>query len=228
MNNADFEGESEDRWEVAWSEFDWERYVRQQDEAVRRYLAFYDDAKASPERIDEAARQMGWDFEPAEGSEEAFQASSEADSDEEVGAESIPYTLHKHPVYVATRALYIALQHNWERLVVDFHHLIPVPTQLGLLTSLHRGELHATMAVQSLDVGDYTLAVSQFKRALAELNESMKHVDALVPVRSRIVHSFRDDARMRLFDLREIWLRVMSDCRNEERNGFVEEDPGAS
>jgi hypothetical protein len=215
MNNADSEGEFEDRWEVAWTEFDWERYVRQQDDSIRRYLAYYDDARDNPDRIDEAARQMGWDMEVDEDDEDAEEINTPIPE--------VPYTLHKHPVYVASKALYISLQRQWERICLDFHGQVPPAVQVGLLSSLHRGDLDATMAIQSLDVGDYSLAVSQFKRALSDVNESLRHVECLESSKSKTIQAFVADARMRLFDLREIWLRVMSDCRNEDLRGFEED-----
>lgn len=221
MNNAESEGEWEDRWEVAWTEFDWERYTRQQDESIRLYLAFYDEAKASPDRIDEAARQMGWEFDVAEGDD----ASGEDSEDEEDLTSGVPYTLHKHPVYVATKALYLSLQRTWERMMVDFPALVAPSLQVGMLGSLHRGELNSVMAIQSLDVGEYTLAVSQFKRALADLNESLRHLEEMAGAKSKTLEGFRSEARMRLFDLREIWLRVMADCRSEQ-DGFEDEGPG--
>ena len=44
MNDFDSENPSENEWEeqggLAWNEFDWERYLREQDEAIHRYLGF--------------------------------------------------------------------------------------------------------------------------------------------------------------------------------------------
>ena len=38
--------------------------------------------------------------------------------------------------------------------------------------------------------------------------------------------AFREDALPRLFDLREIWLRVMSECRSELERPIDEDDEG--
>ena len=71
-----FEGEGEEPGELAWNEFDWERYFREQDERLYRYLAFYEKLRAHPERIDEVARLMGW--EAAAACDDASAASEEA------------------------------------------------------------------------------------------------------------------------------------------------------
>jgi len=65
MNDFNADGPSENEWEeqgeLAWNEFDWERYLREQDDTIHRYLAFYEKLKGQPDRIDEAAHLMGWD-----------------------------------------------------------------------------------------------------------------------------------------------------------------------
>ena len=56
MSNFESDGGSEgpwdDRGELAWTEFDWERYLRGQDEAVLRYLRHYEAARGKDDRID--------------------------------------------------------------------------------------------------------------------------------------------------------------------------------
>ena len=53
------ENDGEDRGELAWNEFDWERYLREQDGTVRRYLTFYEAAPGDSNRIDTVAEKMG-------------------------------------------------------------------------------------------------------------------------------------------------------------------------
>ena len=71
MSNFDSDGgpdgDWEERGELAWNEFDWERYLREQDEAVVRYLRFYEAAKGMPDRITQGGakelRHMAtWNF----------------------------------------------------------------------------------------------------------------------------------------------------------------------
>ena len=65
MNEFESDGSSENEWDdrgdLAWNEFDWERYLREQDETIHRYLGFYEAFKNSPDRIDQVAEKMGWD-----------------------------------------------------------------------------------------------------------------------------------------------------------------------
>ena len=45
---------------LAWNEFDWERYLREQDELLRRYQDFYEACPESADRLDRVAEQMNW------------------------------------------------------------------------------------------------------------------------------------------------------------------------
>lgn len=217
------DGEWEDRGELAWNEFDWERYLREQDEAVHRYLGFYDCFRKQPDRIDRVAEQMGWDTsEAADDSAASAAAEPEAEEPQEFAEDEDIYTLHKNPVFVATKAIYLSLKRPWELMAID---PAKVPPRLGIpfLSSLHRGEEQAVQAIHALDFGDYAMAISLFKRALAALNLSLSLLDEKSAAFSKPLASYREDALLRLFDLREIWLRVISECRRE-LNRPVEEE----
>ena len=75
MDNFDTDGppesEWEDRGELAWNEFDWERYLREQDEVIHRYLGFYEAFRHRADRVDAVAEQMGWEPSAAAEEEEA-------------------------------------------------------------------------------------------------------------------------------------------------------------
>ena len=86
------------------------------------------------------------------------------------------------------------------------------PLALALIASLHR-EGEAVQAIHALDFGDYAMAVSLFKRAWRLNGSAMVNDDAVS--RHRHVLAWREDALPRLFDLREIWLRVIAECREE-------------
>ena len=124
------------------------------------------------------------------------------------------YTLHKNPIFVATKAISLGLKRSWESLARQ-DPTVPAPLAVAVLSSLHQTEEPATQAIHALDFGDYAMAVSLFKRALSGLNQTLaliNHDDAL---RLAPVAAWRDEAQPRLFDLREIWLRVIAECRDE-------------
>jgi len=219
--NSDGSQESdwEDRGELAWNEFDWERYLREQDEAVTRYLAFYETAKGDSARIDTVAEKMGWG--QGDWSDDGVSAGDDNDDDDEDDDDDSAsyddddvYTLHKNPIFIATKAIYLGLKQSWETLGVDGTK-VPQSVAVALLGSLHRGEEHAVQAINALDFGDYAMAISLFKRAMSALNGSLALLNAEGALSHAAVNAWRDDALPRLFDLREIWLRVIAECREE-------------
>ena len=219
-SDAPSENEWEDRGELAWNEFDWERYLRDQDEVIHRYLGFYEAFRHRPNRVDVVAEQMGW--EPSEAAEEADSDDDDEDASVDFIEEDDIYTLHKNPVFVATKAIYLSLRRPWEILASDGAK-VSAPLSLSFLVSLHRGEEQAVQAIHALDFGDYAMAISLFKRALSALNESLALVTEESALRRPAVQKYREDAQPRLFDVREIWLRVINECRRELNRPIDEE-----
>ena len=227
MGNTNSENPSDNEWddrgELVWNEFDWERYLRGQDEIVLRYLAFYEQLRTHPERLDEAARLMGWGVEEwtSDAVLDGDDDDDEDDADDsseptevELGDEDDPYTLHKNPIYVATRALFLSLKRTWEQ-TADDSAKVPQKLALAHHAALLRTEDQAMQAVSALDFGDYAMAISLFKRALRDLNLTLATLTPEACTHSRALARYREDAMPRLFDLREVWLRVMGECREE-------------
>jgi hypothetical protein len=101
---------------------------------------------------------------------------------------------------------------------------LPQRSALLVASSLHRGEQQATLAIQALDFGDYAMAISLLKRALRELNLTLALLGDRALDEARVVTALREDMIPRLFDLREIWLRVMAECRDELDRPVDDED----
>lgn len=236
MNENDFDGLSEndwdESWEFSWSEFDWERHLREQEKTLHAYLSHYEKLIARPDRIDEVAHLMGWDQQGWTNDEpESSSASSPGNAeDSSASADSIggeapldPYTIQKHPVYISTRALFFWLHRAWEFVAPACGAKVPVRTTLAFATGLFRAEHNGLLATHSLDMGDFSLSVCQLKRALTDLNAALRHLQSLDDNVHPALTQFRQQALVRIFDVREIWLRVMRDCR-EELNRRVNEE----
>jgi len=206
-----FENDWEDRGELAWTEADWMKYLGEQETAVGEYLKHYDQLGGATDRIDEVARRMGWEL----AAPETEAAAAEAEADEVFAGDWDPYTLHRNPVYISSRALYLSLIGQWERVAAQPDR---VPPALGITLQalLYRGNEQVLQAVQALEMGDYTLAVCLFKRALQALNRTFTRLGEPDVAATPLALRFREYALPRLFDLREIWLRVMNECRQSD------------
>ena len=215
MTNSDsdglFDNDWEDRGELSWTEADWTKYLGEQDEAVAEYLKHYDLLPEATDRVDEVARRMGWELADDAGTETDEEA-EEAEAEEMLASDWDPYTVHRNPVYISTRALYLSLITHWERVAAQPER-VPAALGITLQASLYRGNEQVLQAVQALEMGDYTLAVCLFKRALRELNVTLARLGQPDVAANSLAVRYREYALPRLFDLREIWLRVMNECR---------------
>ena len=213
MTNKDSDGlpdnEGEDRSELSWTETEWEKYLSEHEASIIEYLKHYDQLATTPDRIDEVARRLNWELEALDESSDEL---DDEDLENDFDADWEPYTLHRNPVYISSKALYVSLIANWERIAAQPGR---VGAALGLAVqgSLFRGRENALQAVQALDLGDYALAICFFKRSLRELNDTLARLGAANAGDPKLLSRYRDYALPRLFDLREIWLRVMSECR---------------
>ena len=226
MTNSDsdglFENDWEDRGELSWTEQDWQKYLGEQEGAVREYIKHYDQLSENVDRIDEVARRMDWEL--AADTLSATEA-GEIDDDEDddsFDGEWDPYTLHRNPVYIASRALYVSLIAHWERVAAQPDR-IPPALGITLQACLYRGNEQVLQAVQALEMGDYTLAVCLFKLALRELNQTMARLSEPDVAATPLAVRYREYAMPRLFDLREIWLRVMNECRQSRKDDSTSE-----
>jgi len=226
--NPEFEsdGDWEDRGDLAWNEYDWQRYLKQHDSELSRFLGLYRKMREHPNRLDEIAHMMGWDREDWNaGDIQREDAESDAGTpspeDDMLDAEEMdPYTVHRHPVFIVTRALYSTVRHHWNHLVKSQKAPLNVALVLEFTNSLNQAEHHAVMGVHALDMGDFTLCVTHLKNALAGLNLTLGLIQRLPSKESRECALFYADALPVLFDLRDLWLRVMNECREEHRRGF--------
>ncbi len=226
MNNSSNNGSPEDgeeHGELVWNEFDWELYLRQRDEALTEYAGCYDQVTEFPDRLDEVARRLGW--EPTlDGEAEGASEDEEFDDDD-----LDPYTIHRNPVYVATRALFAGLLRTIEEQATA-SQLAPTAA-FPLLNALHQAEMAVVLGVQSLDLGDSALGISQLKRAFGLFNTAMgllpEPEEPEMDGRSSLAAPTSDlsaYALPRLFDLREICLRVVRECRDELQRPIDEEE----
>ena len=235
-----FDGDWDDKGDIAWNEFDWARYLQRCDAETAKFREVYRHLIDRPDRLDEAARKMGWD-------RDDWSASMEEEIDETPNAEGFsipdfsefsndlrpenasseegdPYSAQRHPVYVVTRALALDIEMFYMRLISQPELRISAALAWDSATSLRDVEMHVGMAVNSLDLGDFALAICYFKRCFTNLNKLLADISRLSEfLPPRLSEPFTEKVSTRLFDLREIWLRVISECREESNQNFGED-----
>jgi len=124
-------------------------------------------------------------------------------------------------VFIVTKSLYKYIKQSWEHLLKHNTSATSVTMcpelSWNFAKSIHNGELNILLAIQALDLGDYGLAICHLKNSLSELNQSLKLLEQLSSDDADYLEAFRQELKIRIFDLRELWIRVMNDCRHESQ-----------
>lgn len=202
------QGDADNSGQAPWSESDWANYLRRQDLEVARFLSYYNEVKSLPDRLDTCARRMGW--EPSEWS--PGMEPPEAEADAEIPAD-LPYCIHQHPVFVAGRALSLQASTAFRTVLRDSGKAVPPLLAAEVMLALWETHQQVVLAVNATDTADLPLAAVHMKRALAGINTALGLLQSL-PADARLsANAAFEDAESALFDLREVCLRVMNDCR---------------
>ncbi|WP_269524924.1 hypothetical protein [Coraliomargarita parva] len=217
MSDSNFdpsEGDWEDySSEPNWSESQWRNYLKNSDRDTARFLSIYNSLKDKPNHLDEVAVLMGWDTDDIAMTEDF--SIVETEEMEQPDGESAPYTLHRHPVFVVSRALYRYLHQSWEHFMVHSQSRMSPQVCWKYAKSLHQGEINVLLSIQAIDLGDFGLAICHLKNSLSAINETLGLLNKLTHPNTEFLEAFRHEIRIRVFDLRELWIRVMGDCRSE-------------
>ncbi len=211
--------------ELNWGESQWRDYLKGSDRDTARFLSIYNSVKDQPNHLDEVASMMGWDAEDMSMTDDIFFTEGEGEAEEALEEpDSAPYTLHRHPVFVVTRSLYRYLHQSWEHFMEQSGAHLPAKLAWDYGNSLHQAEMNALLSIQALDLGDFGLAICHLKNSLSALNRTLALLGEIQHPNARYLESFRREIRIRLFDLRELWIRVMGDCRHECQHRRDEQD----
>lgn len=223
MSESNFD-HSEGDWdeeftsEPNWSESQWRNYLKGSDRDTSRFLSIYNSVKDKPNHLDEVASLMGWDAEDISMTDDfTFMEGDEESLNAAESNEGAPYTLHRHPVFVVTRALYRYLHQSWEHFMAHSENHISATVCWKYAKSLHQAEMNVLLSIQALDLGDFGLSICHLKNSLSALNQSLALLNQLTHPNQEFLDGFRREIRIRLFDLRELWIRVMGDCRHESQ-----------
>lgn len=218
FDHSDSGGWDESPSEPIWGESQWRAYLKNIDREIARFLSVYNSLKEKPNHLDEVASLMGWDAGDLSMADELNNTEVDLESNDSTDADSLdgaPYTLHRHPVFVVTRSLYRYLNQSWEHFMTHSQSEVAPQLSWNYAKSLHHAEMNTLLAIQALDLGDFGLAICHLKNSLSALNQTLALLDQLTHPNSEFLGAFQHEIRIRLFDLRELWLRVMQDCRIE-------------
>lgn len=213
------DGDYEDREDLIWSESDWLVYLHENRRDIAHFIKTYQATQGHPNHLDEVAKILDWHKEDWNLSnlEEALMAVTDFNESEpeEEDLETVGevYTFHKNPVYIVTVGLYALLRYSFEKTVLNKLEAASPSLAWKFANSLREGESNALQAIFMVDTGEGLLATAHLKYSLKALNYSFSALEEILKIPNEALHHCIQGLREILFDLREVWLRVMRDCR---------------
>lgn len=230
MSNSEFDkyfdGDWDDAGDLDWSEQDWNKFLVKIDKEIEKFVKHYHSLKNHSNRLDQTAQKMGWglldwdqgdDVANADALLKAFESFMNMDDDESFNE---PLSINKHPAFIAIQGINQSLQQVCKRCLSNPTQLQILPTfAVDFIILLEKMKMESILGVNALDLGDLTLGIAHLKRSLSELNRAFGFAGNLKD------KELSQEIFDHLFDLRELWLRVIEDCK---RCRFEQEDSSES
>ena len=215
---AEYEGDSE----RIWDEYEWERFLQQQDGKAETYMQLLETYLDDPDRDEIIAREMGWtqlldandwsaevdallDKDPAEEPDNAC-------DQEQTSAE--PF--EDHDLYRAAFALTI-----WIDQLFDQNPSLqsqPAAVKLATHAALASAKLAAALSGDNLE--EIGMTIAYLKRALKAVTIAMQAAAQLRTPARQITRAEYAVLQQRLFHVRDGIITLMGEYRGEWRRRF--------
>src|SRR4029077_5321106 len=209
--------------EPMWDEYDWERFLQQQDHKTEKYMQLLEQYLDDPQRDQIIAREMGWtqlldandwstevdallDEKPAE--------ESDSDADQAAAFD----TFEDHSLYRSAFALTIWI----DQLFDEDPSLQNEPAAVKLATHSALASAKLAAALSDNDVDEIGMTIAYLKRALKAITISMDAAAQLLSEKL-ITATQHSVLRQRLFHVRDGIIDLMGEYRSEWRRRFGSE-----
>jgi hypothetical protein len=214
----------EDESEPMWDEYDWERFLQQQDHKTEKYMQLLEQYLDDPQRDQIIAREMGWtqllDANDWSTEVDALLDESPAEesaSDIDQAAASFD-TFEDHSLYRAAFALTIWI----DQLFDEDPSLQNEPAAVKLATHSALASAKLAAALSDDDVDEIGMTIAYLKRALKAITISMDAAAQLLSGKL-ITATQHSVLQQRLFQVRDGIITLMGEYRGEWRRRFGSE-----
>ena len=213
-----------------WDEYDWERFLQQQDRKTEKYMELLERYIDDPNRDQIIAREMGWNHlldkdgrEWVENVDSLFDEElADADTEEEEGEddkdELAEDGFEVHPLYQASFALTVWIDQLFE----EVKGLQNDPAAVKLSTHVAIASAKLAAALSDDDVDEIGMTIAYLKRALKAI---MTAIDGAMQLRKdgAIDADRFGTLNQRLFQIRDGVIQLMGEFRIEWRRRFEAE-----
>ena len=217
-----------DEPEKIWDEYDWERFLQQQDRKTERYMELLERYIDDPNRDQIIAREMGWyhlldkDGEKWAETVDSLFEEENAPTDEPEGegdgaAEETDEaeSFEVHPLYKASFALTIWIDHLFEQM----HDIQNQPAAGRLSTNAAIASAKLAAALSDDDVDEIGMTIAYLKRALKAVSTAMEAAMQLRRDAALDTERF-GMLNQRLFQIRDGIIELMGQYRTEWRRRY--------
>ena len=212
-------GSFSDEPERVWDEYDWERFLQQQDHKTEKYMELLETYLDHPQRDQIIAQEMGWTqlLEQKDWSAEvdALLEGSGSDAIDSDFEDDIPDTFEDHTLYRGAFALTIWI----DQLFDQYPSLQNEPAAVKLATHAALASAKLAAALSDDDVDEIGMTIAYLKRSLKAITIAMEAAAQLLGDK-HITAAQYAVVQQRLFQVRDGIITLMGDYRGEWRRRF--------
>ena len=214
-----FEGDREG----IWDEYDWERFLQQQDQRTEKYMELLEKYIDDPQRDEIIAREMGWTEISSDGDWSAevdalLDEDWRVEQEESAEAEKLTESFEDHVLYRAAFALTVWI----DKLFDQNAALQNEPAAIKLATHAALASAKLAAALSDEDVDELGMTIAYLKRALKAITISLDSAAKLLSEKLIAARQY-SVLQQRLFQVRDGIITLMGEYRGEWRRRFGSE-----
>lgn len=201
--------------ERAWNEYEWERFLQQQDKRTEQYMELLERYVDHPQRDEIIAREMGWAHLDVDDDEEDFEL--EVDDDFEPDAETLKDAtcfdaFKDNALYQAAFSLTMFIDRLFDNDDALQHQAAAVT--LATQAAMASAKLAAAVAQDEDDCDEIGMRIAYLKRGLKAITVA---IDASAELQRRklITADQHGALQARLFQVRDGIISLMGQYRGE-------------
>ena len=208
--------------ERMWDEYDWERFLQQQDGKTEKYMQLLETYLDDPRRDEIIAREMGWtqllDAKDWSSEVDALldENAAENDDNDVDHANASGETFQEHGLYRAAFDLTLWIDQLFDQNATLQNE--PAAVKLATHAALASAKLAAALSGDHLD--EIGMTIAYLKRALKAITTSMNAASELRKAAGLISRSQYLVLQQRLFEVRDGIVSLMGEYRAEWRRRF--------
>jgi Mg2+ and Co2+ transporter CorA len=205
-----------DEPERAWDEYDWERFLQQQDSKTERYMELFEKYIDDPNRDQIIAQEMGWTHLLDQPTEEVEEIEFEPDFEvEEESEDDTQEVFESHPLYQSAFSLTVWI----DQLFDEVPSVASSPLGVKLASHVAVASAKLAAALSDHETEEIGMTIAYLKRALRAISTAVEAATQMSYDGSLKSRQF-EELHQRLFQVRDSIIVMMGDLRAEWRRRY--------